>query len=77
MNWVKLNAGIMQWSPTLDMTYLIVKMVRPCLNKNGQNDSVVTYEVTKVANDGLLFMYACDTFAECKSWVQADFDIRT
>lgn len=60
----------MTFNPTLSESYQVNKDL-----KNFDGATVVTYLVYKVIDSGLLFMYACDTFTEAKSWIQANRDM--
>ena len=54
---------------TLNGSYQVSKVI-----KNFEGGQIITYEVMRLIEQGLLFMVGCDTFAEAKSWVLADMD---
>lgn len=56
-------------NPTLDTSYQVNKVL-----KNFDGGQVITYEACKVIEQGLLFMYGCDTFLEAKAWIEAERD---
>ena len=63
--WHKLNSGTMTYSPTLSESYQVCKVIT-----NFEGGQVTTYQALKVLDNGLLFMCAGDSFAECKNYIE-------
>lgn len=56
----------MVYHPTLTESFQVSKVIT-----NFEGGQVITYQACKIIDNGLLFLYGCDTFAEAKNWIEA------
>lgn len=60
--WHKLNGSIMQWTPTMETQYAVIKW---------QHQDVLTYTAYLITDTGAEFVGSGDTFGEARKLAEA------